>query len=107
MRLLIFFVILNFGAYGALDKILITTGFNGSGNLNKSEIVNLKNPDNFCPVFEDFPVEVRAASGGLLAASVPVICGGYSAASLNPYSSLCYAPKYGLRGFLSRPRAYR
>ena len=105
MTTLLILILLIHSSFGVFNKLLITTGYNGF-NLNKSEIINLENPSKVCPAFEDFPLHVRAASGGLIAGSIPVVCGGYTAASLNPYSSLCYTLKHDLRGYLSRPRAY-
>jgi len=54
-------------------KVLVTTGF--SPNNQRTEIIDLRNPNAICPEWPDFPIELWLATGALLD-NVPVICGG-------------------------------
>ena len=68
-----------------LGKLLVTTGYPYE-NGQKSEIIDLPNPGSVCEDLPDFPIQVGAASGGLLLNNQPLICGGLS----SNYELQCY-----------------
>ena len=68
-----------------LGKLLVTTGYPYE-NGQKSEIIDLLNPGSVCEDLPDFPIQVGAASGGLLLNNQPLICGGLS----SNYELQCY-----------------
>ena len=51
------------------------------------EVFDLVDDSVICEALEDFPVQVAAASGGLINNSVPIICGG-----LNNFRGDCHIP---------------
>ena len=68
-----------------LGKLLVTTGYPYE-NGQKSELIDLLNPGSVCEDLPDFPIQVGAASGGLLLNNQPLICGGLS----SNYELQCY-----------------
>lgn len=48
----------------------------------KTEIIDLKNPENSCPQGPSYPIQVKVATGGLVQQNVPLICGGMTDVSL-------------------------
>ena len=64
---------------------MISTGFPSNTSV-LSEVVDLADESITCDALGDFPVQVAAASGGLINNSLPLICGGWNGS----YSSECY-----------------
>ena len=68
-------------------KVLITTGRNAEGYINRSEILDMSvEGDNLCLGWVDYPVQVEAASAGFLGSDT-FICGGKKS---NMDSDECY-----------------
>ena len=57
--------------------MLITTGAPYK-NGQKSEVIDLLNPNAICQFMTDFPEQVTDATGGLIESTIPLICGGFS-----------------------------
>jgi hypothetical protein len=62
---------------------LVTTGVSYDNSV-KSEVIDLKDPNNICQNLEDYPIKVQGAVGGLLNQVDPLVCGGL------PYTKSCY-----------------
>ena len=58
-------------------KILVTTGWPLEIGFH-TEIIDVSNTENSCNVtFENYPIQVNLAFGGLLKNEFPLICGGW------------------------------
>ena len=55
---------------------MVTTGYPLQKSI-KTEIIDLKMPENSCWQEDDFPVGLIRATGGLVRENVPLICGGF------------------------------
>ena len=66
-------------------KVLVTTG-TPFGNGVHSEVIDLKNPNSTCQSFENYPVAMDRAFGGLIQNDAPLVCGGFTTES----ESKCY-----------------
>jgi hypothetical protein len=58
-------------------KLLVTTGLPKKVSA-KSEVIDLDDPENVCQDLDDYPIQLSAASGGLLNSIHPLVCGGLS-----------------------------
>lgn len=73
-------------------KILIATG-----NLiaNVSEVIDLSESGSNCSNFDNYPIDVIGATGGLLDNETPLVCGGRSPTWPYPLTNSCYIIGHG------------
>jgi hypothetical protein len=64
-------------------KVLVSTGYPDSFSV-KSEVIDLKDASNICQDYEDYPIQVMGAVGGLVNEVDPLVCGG------EPYTNRCH-----------------
>ena len=59
-----------------LAKLLVTTGYPHANGIH-SEVHDLLHPNMKCNPLNNYPVNVKDATAGLIQLSKPVICGGF------------------------------
>ena len=55
----------------------------------RTEVIDLANPDSKCDPLPDYPIQIFGATGGLLQDSSPIVCGGFDGSDLGRISQ-CY-----------------
>ena len=92
----------------AVSKFLITTGVSNDRWIKKSEILDLSDQKKFqCADWLDYPIDVYAATGGLVG-QVPVICGGNRGYGFsNGYKDECYKVTGNKAVFLGKMKTKR
>ena len=77
------YFLINF--FEIIGKLLVTSGYPINQGVH-TEIIDLINPNIKCEKFQDLPIELDLAFGGLLE-NRPIICGGHSNLT---YETKCY-----------------